>query len=105
MNSTQSPGGSVSGSTVHPADRSRWSRADGERLLQAETPRVLLAEDDSDMRRLVARALRRQGYDVVELRDGQDLLGYLRSSMLRPGQFPPPDLVVSDVRMPRVTGL
>ena len=35
--------------------------------------RVAVAEDDADMRALVADALRRDGYRVVELADGADL--------------------------------
>lgn len=57
------------------------------------------------MRKLVAAALRRHGYDVVELSNGADVLSYLASSMLRPAQFTPPDLIISDVRMPGATGL
>ncbi|MCR9165892.1 MAG: response regulator [Nannocystaceae bacterium] len=88
-----------------PQGRARWSSADSERVLEAATSRVLLAEDDSDMRKLLSGALRRQGYDVIELSNGTDVLSYLGSSTLRPGQFAPPDLVISDVRMPGASGL
>ncbi len=37
-------------------------------------PRILVAEDDPEMRRLVVEALREDGYDVLEARDGGRLL-------------------------------
>ena len=40
----------------------------------SKQPCVLLAEDDRDMRMLLAAALRQAGYDVVEALDGVDLL-------------------------------
>jgi hypothetical protein len=36
-------------------------------------PRVLIAEDDEDMRLLLAKVLRADGYAIVECRDGADL--------------------------------
>ena len=70
------------------------------------TPRlrnVLLAEDDEDMRALLADTLRAEGFTVIECPDGLALVETL-VSRLEAGErtF---DLVVSDVRMPGVTGL
>lgn len=65
--------------------------------------RILLAEDDPAMRAMVARALRREGYEVCEVQDGTELLERLADRMLRP--FWDVDLIVSDVRMPGKTGL
>jgi DNA-binding response OmpR family regulator len=59
---------------------------------------LLLAEDDAALRGLIARSLRRQGYDVLEASDGQELL------VLAQGLEPPPALVVSDVQMPLFSG-
>lgn len=39
-------------------------------------PRILLGERDSQRRRLIATALRDEGYEVVETDDGRTLLGY-----------------------------
>lgn len=64
---------------------------------------VLLAEDDDDLRRLLAETLRSEGFCVVECASGVSLLEEL-VSRLEAGR-PPFDLVVSDVRMPGVTGL
>jgi len=63
--------------------------------------RVLLAEDDSEMRRLLADALRGESYDVVEAADGTELLDQLSVSLVR--QLPL-DCIITDVYMPRMTG-
>ncbi len=66
--------------------------------------RILLAEDDLEMRKLLAWSLVRQGYEVVECQDGYGLmkkLGLLDSSEDQQ-MF---DLIISDIRMPGVTGL
>jgi len=74
--------------------------------------RVLLAEDDDDLRFLLAGALRKDGYEVLEARDGAELLAQLRgvlpSNTSWTASTPPPappDVVVSDVMMPGATGL
>lgn len=61
------------------------------------TPLVLLAEDCPDMREMIAEALVEAGYDLVQVEDGVALLEAL-------GQTPP-DLVITDVRMPGLSGL
>jgi len=65
---------------------------------------VLLAEDDPDIRHMMAIGLRCDGYKVVEVRDGAQLLERVASSMLE-HEADPPDLIVSDVRMPGFSGL
>ncbi len=67
-------------------------------------PRILVAEDDPEMRRLLAWNLRKAGFDTVECSDGWDLLDHLGNPILSgtPDDF---DLIVSDIRMPGVTGL
>jgi signal transduction histidine kinase len=62
---------------------------------QARKARVLLVDDNDDMRRYVARLLS-DVYDVVAVADGQAALEYARAA--------PPDLVLSDVMMPRLDG-
>lgn len=66
-------------------------------------PRILLAEDDVEMRALVSGDLRRAGYGVVECADGAALLRRLDSANRAEGLGV--DLVVADVRMPELTGL
>ncbi len=68
--------------------------------------RVLLAEDDKEMRRLLAQALRNCGYDVVACPDGMAMLTHLADFLLPeelgPEQF---DLIISDIRMPGISGM
>jgi CheY-like chemotaxis protein len=64
---------------------------------------VLIAEDDAQMRSMLADELRRDGYEVLESHDGTaaaELLARLRS---RPDEAP--ELVVTDICMPSRTGL
>jgi CheY-like chemotaxis protein len=70
----------------------------------ASEPRVLIAEDDLEMRRLVSWAVRRAGYQVVEVEDGKALVNALIHSAKHAPQTLP-DLIISDVRMPGCTGL
>jgi DNA-binding response OmpR family regulator len=59
--------------------------------------RVMLAEDDASISDPLARALRREGYDVAVTAEGEDALGQVRA-----GGF---DLVVLDLGLPDVDGL
>lgn len=67
--------------------------------------RILIADDDTEMRRLVVRALRYEGYDLVEADSGSALLDALVDQMLLHTQAVPFDLVISDLRMPGLTGM
>ena len=58
---------------------------------------ILLVEDDPDIRHLVSYKLTKGGFDVIEAADGFAGLQAARQS--------PPDLVILDVRMPRMSGL
>jgi DNA-binding response OmpR family regulator len=73
-------------------------------FMRKNTPRVLLAEDDDDMRTLLAWSLRKYGYEVTECADGIHLLDHL-SYLFSPEETQLFDLVISDIRMPGVTGL
>lgn len=64
--------------------------------------RVLLAEDDDEMRRLVADALRLDGHEVIEARDGRELVARMGPG---PDGARSYDLVVSDLLMPGATGI
>jgi len=68
-------------------------------------PRVILAEDDLEMRSMLAESLRRDGYQVVEAADGRALEALIRSSFHATPQGEPVDLIVTDVRMPGCSGL
>jgi len=62
--------------------------------------RVLLAEDDRELRELLAFVLREDGHDVVEAENGVDLLAILNQPQSSTPAF---DVVISDVRMPGLT--
>jgi CheY-like chemotaxis protein len=66
--------------------------------------RILLADDDLDMRTLLASALRQDGYDVVEIADGSELFQTVYS-WLRHGNGRGIDAIVTDIRMPAFSGL
>jgi CheY-like chemotaxis protein len=59
--------------------------------------RILIVEDDTDVREIFSRALRHAGYEVQE---ADHALGAV-CAMVREGA----DLVVTDIRMPIVDGL
>jgi CheY-like chemotaxis protein len=67
--------------------------------------RILLAEDDRELRTLVALALRDAGFEVVEAPDGNTLLEHLARAMGPDGTVERFDLILSDIRMPNFTAL
>ena len=67
-------------------------------------PRVLLVEDDADLRVLIALALERDGCEVIKASDGTEALGVLGEQYLVE-HTRPIDLIISDVRLPGWTGL
>ena len=66
--------------------------------------RILLAEDNDTMRRLLGFVLRADGHELVEVRDGAELLEALASSLLGPTAraF---DAIVSEQSLPGMSGL
>ena len=70
----------------------------------SQRPRILVAEDSYEMRRLIATTLDAQGYDVVEARDGMELLDLIEASAIH-GSDERYAAVVSDVRMPWLSGM
>jgi DNA-binding response OmpR family regulator len=71
---------------------------------EGRRPRILVAEDDLEMRRVVIDCLRRDGYDVVDVTDGGQLLVRITEIYrLRPAPEPI-DLILTDVRMPVCSG-
>ncbi|MFF5497655.1 SpoIIE family protein phosphatase [Streptomyces aquilus] len=59
--------------------------------------RVLVVDDNADLRDYLQRLLVGAGYRVDTVKDGQEALDAIRKT--------PPDLLVSDVMMPRLDGL
>ena len=59
--------------------------------------RIMVVDDDSDLRDVLSYILRRKGHNVVTAPDGEVALAMVRES--------PPDLVVLDISMPKLDGL
>src|SRR3990172_2501314 len=58
--------------------------------------RVLVVDDQAANRELISEILADEGYDVVTAQDGLDALNQLAA--------PLPDVIISDLRMPRMSG-
>lgn len=65
-------------------------------MSEAPPFRVLIADDESSIRLLVSRVLKRAGFDPTEAVDGQDAIEHLDAG--------PYDALVLDLMMPRVDG-
>jgi len=78
-----------------------------ELLIDSIPPRIVLAEDDPALRDLLAAFLRRDGYEVIEARNGVELLKRIHQigSSIFHGRAEPLDLVITDFRMPGFSGL
>ena len=61
--------------------------------------RILIAEDENDVRSLIARALLQDGHDVMTARDGAEALETLAREQ---GAF---ELLLADIRMPVMDGI
>jgi len=59
--------------------------------------RILLAEDDNDMRQFLTRALKTAGYEVVSFDNGRSAYERLREE--------PFSLLLSDIVMPEMDGI
>jgi two-component system cell cycle response regulator CpdR len=59
--------------------------------------KILLAEDDNDMRRFLAKALANAGYDVISFDNGRSAYDKLREE--------PFSLLLTDIVMPEMDGI
>src|SRR5262249_60507477 len=59
-------------------------------------PRVLVIEDDGDLRRLLRRGLEEEGFDVIQASLGKDAVALAEQN--------PPDLLVVDIGLPDADG-
>ena len=66
-------------------------------MIHRDAPLVLVADDEEDIRALVAFRLDRAGYDVITAADGEEALALATTRL--------PDLVVLDMMMPKANGL
>jgi two-component system alkaline phosphatase synthesis response regulator PhoP len=58
--------------------------------------KILIAEDERDIRDLIAFTLRYGGYEVLTANNGEEAVQMTQKEL--------PDLVLTDVRMPKMTG-
>jgi DNA-binding response OmpR family regulator len=74
------------------------AQAQGQAQPQAEvrTVTILVADDEQDIRELVAYRLSRSGYTIIEARDGEEAFQLAAGQAL--------DMAVLDVMMPRLNG-
>lgn len=71
-------------------------RANSDEKSQRQRLRILVAEDESSVRAVLCKFLRRRGHNVTEAVDGEEAW-----QLFQPGTF---DLVITDVVMPRLDG-
>lgn len=65
--------------------------------MRADGKIILLAEDDRFLRRACETSLRQQGFTLLTAVDGEEALELIRTG--------PPDLILLDLLMPKITGL
>jgi two-component system response regulator AtoC len=58
--------------------------------------RIVIADDEPSLRKVLGSLLRREGYDVAEARDGEEALGLLSPEVA---------VLLTDLRMPRLDGM
>jgi CheY-like chemotaxis protein len=61
-------------------------------------PRVMIADDDATVRLLLRKFIGEGGYEVIEAVDGE-------AALLAIAAGPAPDLLISDINMPKMNGL
>lgn len=61
------------------------------------TKRLLIIDDEPDLRELLVDEFKRRGWDTFEADDGQSALRFIEENQA--------DVVVSDIRMPRLSGI
>lgn len=82
----------------------QWPPSTREWTTRRSAPRVLVAEDQPEMRALLRRALKRRGYDVMDASDGPELIRSIVDGLIA-NETQVPDLIVTDVRMPGFSGM
>jgi len=59
--------------------------------------KVLIVDDDVDVRKFVSKLVERAGYEVVEAKNGMEGMGTVREDK--------PDLIILDILMPKQSGI
>lgn len=60
------------------------------------TPRVLIVDDDTNIRLMILASLRRRRFELLQAANGSDALAMMRAAK--------PDLVIMDLWMPEASG-
>lgn len=63
--------------------------------------RVMIVDDEPDIRKVVRMALQKAGYDVVEAEDGQKAIEIINTGENRLML----DVIICDIRMPKINGV
>lgn len=71
--------------------------------IQVKKPHILLVDDEENFRFSAGVALRSAGYAVTEAADGSQALSLLVD--VQRCKNDPPDLLLTDIRMPRMSGV
>ncbi len=58
--------------------------------------KILVSEDNPDIRKILVMRLEINGYDVIQAQDGEEAVGKIKKES--------PDLVVLDLMMPKISG-
>lgn len=66
-------------------------------VLAEKSKRILVAEDEEHIRRLIKVVLESENYHIIEARDGKEALEKVSDEM--------PDLIILDLMMPKVDGI
>src|SRR5487761_1227297 len=59
-------------------------------------PKLMLVEDDNNLREIYEARLQAEGYAIVSAKDGEEALAVAKNEK--------PDLIISDVMMPKISG-
>ena len=65
--------------------------------MTTDVERVLVVDDEPNLRKVLKALLTRSGFDVVTAKDGKEAVDVLRGGGI--------DLLMTDIRMPEMTGL
>src|ERR1700733_5825186 len=74
-----------------------WNEGTGKSRVRVIMPKILLAEDDVDMRRFLVKALQNAGFDVISYDNGLSAYQRLREE--------PFELLLTDIVMPEMDGI
>jgi CheY-like chemotaxis protein len=72
---------------------------------RSRSARILLAEDDDEIRRALESLLSFDGYQVYAVENGGELMDYLSGWILGDTDDKPADVIITDIRMPGFNGL